>query len=240
MLHNSRIFGALLAGGIGSRMENTQLPKQFLLLGGKPIIIIALQKMLEVKEFDFIYIAIHKDWEWYLNKILNSNGIFDKRIRIIFGGNDRIDTIDNIIHYIENDEKINEDDIIVFHDAVRPFVSVKILHNCILYANKYGACNSSIPTVDTMYWSENGEKIDSTPNRKYIYHGQTPESFNLRLFKNVIEQLTAEERTFVTGIAQICIQKGIPVYMIPGDSRNIKITTEVDLLMAQALLYCLR
>jgi 2-C-methyl-D-erythritol 4-phosphate cytidylyltransferase len=230
------IYGVILAGGIGSRMENATLPKQFIALSGKPIIIHTLLRMLEIVEFDHVYIAIHIEWKEYLIKILNNHNITDERIQIVHGGINRIDSIYNVVRNIEINRKINKTDIVVFHDAVRPFVSTQILHNSIIGARKYGAVVATFPAVDTIYTSNDGSIITNMPNRHLLYHGQAPDSFNLNLFKEAINNLTDDEKKNITGTSQICLLKGIPVYMITGDARNLKITTNSDMEIAHALL----
>ena len=98
------IFGAILAGGIGSRMNIIDMPKQFLLLGDKPIIIHTLQKMLLCQKFDYVYMGIHKDWLIYMQDLINKYILSEenkKRIILVSGGTDRNETIMNIIKGIE-------------------------------------------------------------------------------------------------------------------------------------------
>jgi 2-C-methyl-D-erythritol 4-phosphate cytidylyltransferase len=106
MLHGSRIFGAVLAGGIGSRMKSATIPKQFLLINDVPIIIITLKKMLGMDEFDFIYIAMHKDWTEYWDKIRQKYNISDQRVVTVLGGDDRFGSVENILCAIEDEHGI--------------------------------------------------------------------------------------------------------------------------------------
>ena len=157
------IFGAILAGGIGSRMNIADMPKQFLLLGDKPIIIHTLQKILLCQKFDYVYIGTHKDWILYMEDLINKY-IFDeenkKRIVLVSGGKDRNETIMNIVIDIENRFGENENNIIVTHDAVRPFVTSRILNENIEFAKKYGACDK-ISILKKLYneLSEDEKKI---------------------------------------------------------------------------------
>jgi len=93
-------FGAILAGGIGSRMKN-DLPKQFIDLAGKPIIIHTLEKMFKSNIFDYLIIAIHPEYVDYLQKLLNKFDFADNnKILIVTGGKERIDTIENVINIV--------------------------------------------------------------------------------------------------------------------------------------------
>lgn len=229
------IFGSILAGGTGSRMNNHSIPKQFIELCGKPIIVHTIERMLEVKEFDCLYIAIHPTYEEYLEDILKKYHLNNNtKIIIIHGGKERIDSVQNVVNAVYAVNQ-NEDDIIVLHDAVRPFISKSILKNSIITASKYGACVAVVPAVDTIYFYNSKELIDF-PERAKLCNGQTPDSFKLGILKNSIEKLTIEERSIITGTVQICSSKGYSIKTIMGDYKNIKITTENDLLFAEAIL----
>lgn len=229
------IFGAILAGGVGKRMDKHNIPKQFIDLCGKPIIIHTIEKMLAIKEFDNIFIAIHCEYRDYLKNILCEFGINDShRIIIIDGGKERIDSVQNVVNaaYELNG---NLEDVIVLHDAVRPFVSERILKDSIATASRYGACVAVVPAIDTIYFYDS-EKIVDFPDRSKLCNGQAPDSFKLGILKDSIEKLTEDERKIITGTAQICSAKGYSVKTIQGDYQNIKITTENDLFFAETIL----
>ena len=123
------IYGAMLAGGVGSRMKSAVIPKQFLEVEGKPIIIYTLQNMLKVDRFDYIYIATHKDYLAYMKEMVQKYTDKPEKVRIIEGGKERMDSIHNVTDAILKDEGVHEDDVIVIHDAVRPLVTEKILND---------------------------------------------------------------------------------------------------------------
>ena len=229
------IFGSILAGGTGARMDKHNIPKQFIDLCGKPVIIHTIERMLEIKEFEYLYIAIHPDYRDYLQNILKTfNLAGNQKIIIINGGKERIDSVQNVINAVYEFNH-NKNDIIVLHDAVRPFTSVKILNDCIKAAQEYGATIATIPAVDTMLVSKDGEFLNEVPDRKTILHGQAPDGFRLGVLKKAIEELTPQERSNITGTAQICCVKGYPVKVIKGDLKNIKITVEQDLILAEKI-----
>lgn len=229
------IFGAILAGGIGKRMDKHNIPKQFIDLCGKPVIIHTIERMLEVKDFEYLYIAIHPEYKDYLQNILKTFNLGnDSRIIVINGGKERIDSVQNVINAIYEFNH-NLDDIIVLHDAVRPFITKTILKDSIAATDKYGACVATIPAIDTIYFHNSKEIIDF-PERTKLCNGQAPDSFRLGILKSSIEQLTQDERKIITGTAQICCSKGHSVKIISGDYQNIKITTENDLIFAEAIL----
>ena len=122
------IYAGILAGGTGSRMGITDMPKQFLDLGGRPILIHTVEKFLLVHEIQKIVLGIHPDWVTYtedlVDKYLSS---YKDRILVVEGGSDRNSTIENIITAIDELQPLTEEDIIVTHDSVRPFVSLKTI-----------------------------------------------------------------------------------------------------------------
>lgn len=228
-------FGALLAGGIGSRMNLNNLPKQFFDLNGTPIIVRTLKAMIDSNLFDKFIIAVHRDWKNYCYDVLKKNDVPVDSVSLIDGGNERIDSIENVLNEVLS-ENCSPDDILLLHDAVRPFVSAEILSNSILEAKKVGACVAVVPAIDTMYVLNEQKFIDAIPHRKTMFHGQSPDTFKVGVLKQAMRSLTEDERKQITGTVQICFAKNIPVGTVQGSYKNIKITTPADLSIAQALL----
>lgn len=233
------IFGAILAGGIGSRMGLTNIPKQFLELGDKPIIIHTLQKFLLNLKFDIIYLGIHENWTGYMEDLVEKYIVDEEnknRIKVITGGGDRNSTIMNIVENIEKNYILSDEDIIVTHDAVRPFVTSRILEENIEIAIKYGACDTVIPAIDTIVVSENGQTIKEIPNRQYMYQGQTPQSFKILKLKKLYNELSKNEKEILTDACKIFVIKGREVHLVRGEISNLKITTQEDYKIAQAMI----
>lgn len=233
------IFGAILAGGTGSRMGLTNMPKQFLELGDKPIIIHTLQKFLLNLKFDVIYLGIQENWTGHMEDLIEKY-IADeenkKRIKIISGGIDRNSTIMNIVEDIEENYTLNSEDVIVTHDAVRPFITSRILEENIEMSLKYGACDTVIPAIDTIVVSENNKIIKEIPNRQYMYQGQTPQSFKILELKKLYNELSKEEKEILTDACKIFVIKGKEVHLVRGEISNLKITTQEDYKIAQAMI----
>lgn len=229
------IFAAIVAGGVGSRMNISTIPKQFLPLGDKPIIIYTLEKFLLSEKLDYIYIGVHPSWISHMEKLLEDFNIDKSKIRLSKGGADRNSTIFNIIADIENEFEESDEHIIVTHDSVRPFVTLKMIDENIETVLQYGACNTVIPEVDTIIVSKDGNVISDMPNRSEIYHSQTPQSFNINLLKRLYNKLSDEERLTLTDACKICFISGIDVKLIKGDASNMKITTLGDYSIAKAI-----
>ena len=225
-----------MAGGVGSRMKMADRPKQFLELGDRPIIIHTVEKFITNQRFDKIYVAIHKDWNGYLCDLLLKYGVTDPRVSVVDGGNDRNETIMNVIRGIEQDGPLNPEDIIVTHDAVRPFLTARIIDENIDGALKYGMCDTALAATDTIVSSENNLYITDIPNRATMYQGQTPQSFNILKLKTLYENLTPQQKNILTDACKICTLAGEKVYLVEGDVYNVKITTAGDYKIACAIL----
>lgn len=230
------IYAAILAGGVGSRMQNTDMPKQFLELGGKPIIIHTVEKMLMCGKFDKVYVGINPDWQSFCNDLIEKHVGCDDRIRVVAGGADRNGTIINIIDAIKAESGISDDDIIVTHDAVRPFVTMRIIEDNIKAAIEHGACDTVIPATDTIVRSLDGESITEIPDRSKLYQGQTPQSFNINMLLGCIQTLSDEQKAELTDACKICVLAGKKVKLVKGEVLNFKITTVSDYQLAQAML----
>ena len=230
------IYGALLAGGSGTRIKSSKIPKQFILMKDKPIIIYTMEHMFAVNRFDYLYVAVHKDYYDYMQEMVEKYIPQKDQVRIILGGKERIDTIHNVTDAIEKENGIHEEDIIVIHDSVRPFVTEKILNDSIDAAIKYGAVVTALPASDTILHSVDKELVSEIPDRSIVFHGQAPDSFNLKMLIELENQLTEEQKKVITGTSQICTFNHKPIHMIEGDAINFKITTDSDLIIVKSIL----
>ncbi|MDO4308245.1 MAG: 2-C-methyl-D-erythritol 4-phosphate cytidylyltransferase [Eubacteriales bacterium] len=232
----SNIYGVVLAGGIGSRMGNVEKPKQFLELGGKPIIIHTIEKFVVHPGFDEVLVLSPKAWISYTRDIIRKYIPMADKVTVLLGGSTRNETIMNAIRYIEEKGNLDDETIIVTHDSVRPFVTHRILEENIRFAGEYGACDTVIPATDTIVESTDNLKITDIPNRRYMYQGQTPQSFRAKRLKMLYEALSEEEKEILTDACKIMVLKGEHVHLVQGENFNIKITYPYDITVAKALL----
>lgn len=230
------IFAAILAGGVGSRMGNSDVPKQFLNLGDKPILIHTIEKFIINSKFDKILVLTPNNFiNSTIDLIKNIEGETDKII-VLEGGETRNDTIRNAISYIKSNFSIDDNSIIVTHDSVRPFVSHRIIEDNIKMASEYGACDTVIPATDTIVESVDGDTISSIPLRDHYYQGQTPQSFKINKLDSLYGNLSKEEIESLTDAAKIFTLNNEDVFLVEGDVTNIKITYPYDLKLANTIL----
>ena len=230
------IYAGILAGGTGTRMGNVPMPKQFLMLNEKPIIIHTLEKFILNSKFDKIIIASPKEWIQYTKDLVTKYGLTSERIVVTEGGMDRNGSIMSIISYIEYSVGLNDEDIIVTHDAVRPFLTHRIIEENITYGLSEGAVDTVIEAIDTIVVSKDGEYLSNIPIRSEMYQGQTPQTFNIVKLKKLYESLTESEKEILTDACKIFMLKGSKVKIVRGENFNIKVTTPFDLNVANAIL----
>ena len=234
-------YALILAAGSGTRIKSIDIPKQFYEINNIPVIIYTLNTFLNTECFNHIYITVNINFKELMNDTLLKH--LDKKdihkITLIDGGLERIDSIHNFVEFMKNQE-ISDDDLIVIHDAVRPFVTKKIIFNSIKHARIYGACVNSISVNDTMFKSQNGNYIGEIPLRKTLYHGQSPDSFNLKKFIEFEGNLTDKQKKYITGTSEIFMLNNHLVKLIPGDIMNFKITNDIDLKFAEFLINSLK
>lgn len=228
------VYAAVLAGGIGSRVKSLDYPKQFYEIQNKPVIIYTIEKLVHSDKIDLVYVAVIESFLEKTKELIKEYHLEEKTV-VITGGENRIDSIDNVITAILDSHSVTNDDIILIHDAVRPFITDKIILDSINGARKFGATVACVPAVDTIVSSKDREVVDFIPPRQELFCGQAPDTFRLKEFIEMKNNLTDEQRLLATGTSQICTFNNKKIYLIEGDVLNFKITTDLDLLIANKI-----
>ena len=232
------IYAAILAGGVGRRIERTSIPKQFISIGGEPIIALTVREFLKNDRFEKIYIAVHADWKSYLLELLSS--AFTKedlsRIEVINGGKERLDSFANVMNAIMTVRGQNSEDILICHDAVRPFVTQQMINDCIDATLEDNFALTVVPTTDTIHVAHNDKFIDGTMDRNGLFNGQNPSGFNVSLLKKALDSFTEETKGAVTGTTQLILKLGYKIRIVKGHTSNFKITTDNDLDVADRII----
>ncbi|WP_405287724.1 IspD/TarI family cytidylyltransferase [Methanobrevibacter sp.] len=226
----------ILAAGFGTRIKNLTIPKQYYEINGIPIIMYTVKKFMDLNCFDYVYLTVDANYKDLMTELLEKHIENYEQIKLVEGGKERIDSICNVIEFIENNNDVSDEDIIVVQDGVRPFVSNEIILNSIECAKKHGTCATSSPVNDTIFQSEDGDTVDNIPVRSTLFCGQSPDAFNLKNFIDMINGLSDEQKRSITGTSDICLFYNVPIKMIKGSNLNFKITTDADLKIAELLL----
>ena len=227
------VYAAVLAGGSGLRMGGN-MPKQFLSVGDKPIIIRSIEAFLDSGSVDKVFVAVSSDFLDYTKELI-AEYIGENDISVVVGGKNRNETLLNVLRSIG---EINDDDVILTHDAVRPFIDKRIIDENISAAREYGACNTVVPAVDTILRSSDGKFIESVPVRSEIFHAQTPQSFSVKKLLSLYENLSEDEMETFTDSCSVFLAAGERVFLVTGDRNNIKLTYPEDMERAKNIIKC--
>jgi len=226
-------LGTRMASAPGAKAKKPAATKQFTELGGTPILIHTLRKFMASPEVSEIYIALRANeidgFHARLEK--EAEDILQKKIHLVEGGDHRQHSVSNAMRSVS----AGEDDIVLVHDAVRPFVTAEIIHNVIQAARKYGAAIAALPAVDTVKQVErtsDGALITATLPRERVVLAQTPQGFRYDVLRKAFDEATTDG--FVgTDEASLVERSGHAVAVVMGSPKNIKITAPADMELAE-------
>ncbi len=225
-----RVYVLLPAAGLGTRMTSAAAPKQFLALGGVPVLIHSLRAFAAVPEVTGMIVAVRPSERERVQAQVREYG-FSDRVQVVSGGDTRQESVANALRSIECDK----DDLILVHDAVRPLIDTATIQRTIEAAAEHGAAIVGLPAVDTIKQVErtaHGAIITATIPREYIVKAQTPQGFRCELLKRAFAE--AEADGFAgTDEASLVERAGGRVAVVPGSARNLKITQPGDLELAE-------
>jgi 2-C-methyl-D-erythritol 4-phosphate cytidylyltransferase len=212
---------------------NKSKSKQFFELQGTPILLHTLRKFAQCDAVSEIVVALRKnETQAFQRQIEHEN--FSKPLRLVEGGEHRQNSVANAIATID----AAEDDIILVHDAVRPFVDQETIVNVIEAVKKYAAAIAGVPAIDTVKQVErtaDGAVVIATVPRERMVLAQTPQGFRFGLLKKAFDEATADG-FMGTDEASLIERSGGAVHVVMGSPRNMKITTPADLELAEFFL----
>lgn len=226
----------ILAAGVGQRMRNGGLPKQFLKLMGKPIIIYTLEKFEDCHDIDQIIIVCHAGYVEYMQDLVASYHI--KKVKsIIVGGTDRQDSLCRGLQEA-CDCGAAEEDIVVIHDGVRPLVSEFIIQENLRVAEKYGSAITVHPVTESVVITEDENVAFSDfKKRTATYSMTSPQSFQLGKIKEAYEKVkNLDDDIPLLDAAMVYAKCGGEIKLVKEQSANIKITTPEDFYFLKAIL----
>lgn len=227
----------VLAAGVGQRMRNGGLPKQFLKIMGKPIIIYTLEKFEQCDEVDKIVIVCHGAYLEYMNELLADYRI-RKAQRVIVGGSDRQNSVKKGLIAIAEDGG-SDNDIVIIHDGVRPLVEYSTIKENIRVAKQYGCAVTVHPVTESVVITD-GENAELTDFKKRAdtYSLTAPQTFRLgEILKAYNEGEQKEEKAVpLLDAAMVYSEKGGKVHLVKEHNTNLKITTPEDVYYLRAIL----
>jgi len=238
-----KVIVIIPAAGLGTRMspmpgakskaKRPVLSKQFTELGGTPILIHTLRKFAGVEAVSEIWIALRENEIAGFRARLESeaNDVLKKKVELVVGGEHRQQSVEHALNAVS----AAADDIVLVHDAVRPFVTAEIILEVIEAAKKYGAAIAGLPAVDTVKQVERtaeGAVIKATIPRAGVVLAQTPQGFRYSVIKKAFDEAAADG-FMGTDEASLAERAGNEVAVVMGSPRNIKITNPADMELAE-------
>ena len=222
----------LLAGGVGKRMDS-EIPKQFLEVKGKPIIIYTLEDFERNPQIEKIVIVCIKDWIDHLRELLEKYKI-TKAVWITEGGATGHDSIRNGVYFLR--DKIDPEDFVIVHDAVRPVLPQKAIDEVIRVAHENGNASSSIACHPPIVYTEDFKSGITDVDREHVMLTASPQAYRYDLALKCYDKAEEENKHNFTFTSSLLIHYGERVYFAKGTTSNIKITKKEDLALFEALL----
>lgn len=225
-----RNIAVILAGGSGSRL-GADVPKQFLEIDGRTILEYSVAVFDNHPDIDAIVIVSREDYIDKVREIVARRG-YRKVEKIISGGKERYQSSLAAIAEYE------DDDVLLFHDAVRPLLSKRIIDDCLAAMEKYNAVDVAFNTTDTIIQVNSDNCICSIPDRNFLRNGQTPQVFRRRVIAEAYRIALQDSAFKTTDDCGVVLRylPNEPVYVVPGEARNMKVTFKEDIAQIQHLM----
>lgn len=218
-------YAVIVAGGLGRRMD-AAIPKQFLMLNDKPILYHTLKAFLDAYEDLKIILVLPEEYAHMGKEIIDAYFDYD-RIQITFGGDTRFESVKNGLKLIQ------EESMIFVHDAVRCLVSTDLIHRCYEHASTLGSAVPVIISKDSVRLLKLEKNDNEVLDRNKVVYVQTPQTFHSRILLPAFEIDYKEQ---FTDEATVVESLGLKISLVEGEETNIKITTPLDLLIAEKIL----
>ena len=225
-------IGLIIAGGSGNRMHQ-DIPKQFLTVNERPVIVYTLEAFQNHPEIDAIAVVCIEGWDQVLWAYARQFNI-SKLKMVVPGGKNGQDSIRNGVYALE--KEFDGNDIVLIHDAIRPMVSPEIISDCIRVTREFGNAITVIPCAEAMLETKDGESSESSYPRSELKRTQTPQGFRLGEIESLHKEALEKGITNSVASCTLMVELGKKVYFSMGSEKNIKLTTVEDIDIFKALL----
>ncbi len=225
-----RTVAVVLAGGSGSRV-GLDVPKQLLKVAGRTIIEHTIEALHVCDEVDEIIVVMSADFVPEAKRLVERES-WPKLTQVLAGGDDRNESTRRALEAL-GDEECN----VLFHDAVRPLLSRRVVRDCVDALDTYEAVDVAIPSADTVVRVDDEDNIGEIPDRRWLRRGQTPQGFRLSVIRRAYELAEGDETFNATDDCGVVLHylPEVPIHVVPGDEQNMKITYPVDLYLVDKL-----
>ncbi len=226
-------LAVIFAGGVGTRMNTNDLPKQFLMVHGKPIIVHTIEIFQNHPEIDGIICVCVESWIDYMEE-LKYRYRLDKIARVVPGGETGQLSIFNGLKACAEVYGLG-DNIVLIHDGVRPLISAETISANIASVKEFGTAITSVPAQETVIVVDDDEQVEEIVDRSHARLARAPQSFYLKEILEAQEKAIAQGLTNMTDSCTLMKHFGKKLVTIPGERNNIKITTPEDFYTFRAL-----
>ena len=227
-----KIYVILLAGGVGKRM-GADIPKQFMEVDGKPIIVYSIENFQRNPQIEKIVVVCVKDWIDHLRKLIKQYAL-TKVEWVVEGGDTGHDSIRNGVFFLK--DKVEPNDFVIVHDAVRPILPQKAIDEVLRVAHENGNASSSIACHPPIVYTEDGKSGITDVDREHVMLTASPQVYNYSLALKCYEKAEQENKHDFTFTSTLLIHCGERVFFAKGTTSNIKVTKKEDLALFGALL----
>lgn len=224
----------LTAGGVGSR-TNMNVPKQFINVNDKPIIIYTLEAFQKHPNIDEIYVSVLAGWENVLKAYAQQFNI-SKLKRIVIGGKTGQESIFNGLKAIKDDYQTTSDIVVTIHDGNRPMVSQDVIADNLVKQRMFGSAVAAIPTTEVVFLSDDGVSSNKSFEREKMWRTQTPHSYYFDDLWDVHNLALNDGILNMAASCSLMEKYNHPSFFSKGSEKNIKITTMEDLEIFKALI----
>lgn len=222
-----KTIAIILSGGTGVRLGGS-IPKQYIEVHGKPVIQYSIEVFSMMQGVDGMVICLADEWKSYMQGVMSKANITTKPVIFSQPGEVRQLTIYNALQTLRQ-KGVEEDAIVIIHDAARPLVSEELIRRCIEGCIDADGTLPCVPVKDTLYQSKDGQSIAALLKRSEIVAGQAPEAFRFGKYIDAHDRMSYEDILQISGSTEIAYKMGLNVRLVKGEENNFKITTQEDL-----------
>lgn len=222
----------ILAGGVGKRM-GAPLPKQFLEIRGKPVLVHTLSNFQENASIDSIVVVCVPDWIDHAEELIAEYGL-SKVAAVIPGGDTSHDSTRNGMFYLRS--ILGKGDIVVVHDAARPILPQKAIDEMLRVAAEKGNASLAIPCYETVIYTDDQKSGDRELDRSHLMRVQTPQAYEYSSMLALYDRAEKEDRHDFIYADIVAIEYGMTVYFSRGFANNVKITKQEDIPLCEYLM----
>lgn len=224
-------YAVILSGGVGTRMGNPNLPKQYMLAKGKPVLVYTLEQFQACPEVDCIIVVANSEWDQEIWSWAKKYGITKMARRADPGATRQESLLSGMLACEGN----SDEDLVLVHDSARPLISVELISRTVAAMDGFDAVLPVLEMKDTIYQSFDGKSVSALADRSTLFCGQSPETFRLKKYLQLNLQATKEELEATRGGCELAFRNGMKIGLLLGEDQNFKLTTPGD--MDRLLIY---